>query len=1088
MDKEVVFYVFSHSQQGWFKENLPLPFIFNQRDLTQPPVPSPLPPSFHSPKRPSFLFFCLGFLTFFFVACSGTSSDKTNSTSNTTDRDTEQECSIQNGEGKKTRSVTEGEEPEAWDNIECVVVTCNEGYTQEQGACHKAGLACPKEDLAKINAYATAGTKPYEKSTGAYGDCAITECQDTHTFYKGTGAEQGACYETTVPCADTGTVADRDTLTRLNANAAQKTYKTSTGDYGDCVPTSSGCKADYTFHNDACYETTVACTDSAILTRIHAKAAEKTYSTSLGDYGDCAPTTFRGCEDDYIFDEGACHEHDRTCSSQELRDLHAATGVKNYQPATNGYTGNCNVRTCINGYVEYYPDRGGSLRCRPPLENKYTDSSGGERNCNTTLAIAHVLKLGGEAVPVTDDNSCPFTCVVGSIKNSQGNRTCDLPSKGNYFNAQGSEQPCTGLPNHASGWANPTEPLASDSCPFTCSSDYTEDLKSRTCNLPPPGYYTDTQGDKQPCTGLLNHARWADPTQPVRSASSCPWECVAGSKKDLNNPVCNFPSAGKYFDAQGSEQDCSGKPSPATWLDPTGPVAFAGGCSFTCPSDLSGYAKKDSQGSTCGLPSAGHYTDAQGNEQPCRLPNHAAHWANPTQPVSSASSCPFTCVAGSKKDTNNPVCNLPSAGKYFNVQGSEKNCSGLPHQATWATPTLPMTSADQCPFTCNTNGHVPDGRTCVPLSQKEVRVVVAGLTHTCAILGNDKVKCWGGNESGQLGLGHDNNRNTPQEVSLGGSAQFLTAGGVHTCAILSDRKVKCWGDNVRGQLGLGNGKVDDYYDTPQEVSLGGSARFLTAGVLHTCAILSNGKVKCWGKNSNGQLGLGDGKVAGHYNTPQEVSLGGSAQFLTAGANYTCAILSNGKVKCWGDNTYGQLGLGHEDERNTPQEVSLGAEVTAKFLTAGSDHTCAMLSNGKVKCWGDNSSGQLGLGDEKERKKPELVKLGGNAQSLAAGGSYTCAILSNGKAKCWGANSQGQLGLGHDDKRNTPQEVNLGTNLTAKFLAAGEDHNCAILSHNSKLKCWGYDDVGELGLGFDDDGRGDNSGEMDDNLPYVTLLP
>ena len=91
------------------------PFLFNQRDLTQPPVQSPLRPSFHSPKRPAFLFFCLGIVTFFFVACSGTSSDKTNSTSNTTDRDTEQECSIQNGEGKKTRSVTEGEEPEAWD-------------------------------------------------------------------------------------------------------------------------------------------------------------------------------------------------------------------------------------------------------------------------------------------------------------------------------------------------------------------------------------------------------------------------------------------------------------------------------------------------------------------------------------------------------------------------------------------------------------------------------------------------------------------------------------------------------------------------------------------------------------------------------------------------------------------------------------------------------------------------------------------------------------------------------------------------------------------------------------------------------------
>ena len=207
---------------------------------------------------------------------------------------------------------------------------------------------------------------------------------------------------------------------------------------------------------------------------------------------------------------------------------------------------------------------------------------------------------------------------------------------------------------------------------------------------------------------------------------------------------------------------------------------------------------------------------------------------------------------------------------------------------------------------------------------------------------------------------------------------LLRVSGSHSCAILDSGKVKCWGENPYGQLGLGDKKSRG--DKPNQmgtslmyVGIESTVVQLRLGSFHTCAQLDNGKVKCWGYNHYGQLGYGDIKHRGDDsnemgdNLPY-VDVGGTVVQIELGQSHTCALLDNGKVKCWGNSFYGQLGYGDKNNKgdnsnemgdNLPY-VDVGGTVVQ--LELGYEHTCALLDNGKVKCWGHNNFGQLGVGD------------------------------------------------------------------------------------------------------------------------------
>ena len=368
-----------------------------------------------------------------------------------------------------------------------------------------------------------------------------------------------------------------------------------------------------------------------------------------------------------------------------------------------------------------------------------------------------------------------------------------------------------------------------------------------------------------------------------------------------------------------------------------------------------------------------------------------------------------------------------------------------------------------------------------------------------------------------------NEMNSQYETSSGfttaSSASSVTAISSHTCVVLNNASVKCWGLNDEGQLGIDN--TTNMGDNSSEMAAltsinlgtGRTATAIAGGTYYSCALLDNASVKCWGRNDAGQLGIDNttdmGDDSGEMAVLPTVNLGTgrTATAIAAGGYHNCALLDNASVKCWGANNKGQLGIdnGTNMGDNTGDmailpTVNLGTGRTATAIAAGFYHSCALLDNASVKCWGANNKGQLGIdnttdmGDDSGEMAvlPSIdLGTGRTATAIAAGrGHHTCAVLDNASVKCWGYNNKGQLGIdnGTNMGDNTGDmavlpTVNLGTGRTATAIAVGVYHSCALLD-NASVKCWGYNLYGQLGIG-NNDRMGDHSGEMAD-LPSINL--
>jgi alpha-tubulin suppressor-like RCC1 family protein len=334
-----------------------------------------------------------------------------------------------------------------------------------------------------------------------------------------------------------------------------------------------------------------------------------------------------------------------------------------------------------------------------------------------------------------------------------------------------------------------------------------------------------------------------------------------------------------------------------------------------------------------------------------------------------------------------------------------------------------------------------------------VAEVALGERHTCARLTTGKVKCWGSGGDGQLGLDSQDKRgdgpnemgDTLPEVNLGAgrTAVQIVAGASHTCARLDNGQLKCWGRNNTGQLGLGDtqfrGEQPGQMAALPAVDLGTgrTAVEIGAGNTYTCARLDNGQVKCWGANGEGELGNGLGTASvgfkagqmGDNLTAVNLGTGRTASGLSVGFFHACAKLDNGQLKCWGSNSAGQLGQGDIMNRGTtPAQmgdnlaaINLGTGRTVKSISVGQEFNCAQLDNDALKCWGNSFYGQLGygntqkLGDAQNEMGDNLMAVdlgaGRTAKVLGVGSEHVCALLDNGKVKCWGANISAQLGNG-----------------------------------------------------------------------------
>jgi alpha-tubulin suppressor-like RCC1 family protein len=315
----------------------------------------------------------------------------------------------------------------------------------------------------------------------------------------------------------------------------------------------------------------------------------------------------------------------------------------------------------------------------------------------------------------------------------------------------------------------------------------------------------------------------------------------------------------------------------------------------------------------------------------------------------------------------------------------------------------------------------------------------AGGFISCARLTTGGLRCWGDGLYGQNGymlpnfLDNDAGDNeTPAslgDVVVGGPVRAVSAGAIHVCALLDTGNVRCWGENSAGQLGyLHTNHIGDN-ETPAsagDITLGGTAKQITVGQYFTCALMDSNNVRCWGIGTEGQLGYANVNTVGDNETPSsvgDVNVGGLVQQVAAGKTHTCALLTTGAVRCWGTGAAGQLGYGNTTvigDNEAPAaagDVNVGGIVTQ--IAAGYDHTCALLNTGAVRCWGLNTSGQLGygnmtnIGDTETPASAGDVPVGGVVRQISAGESHTCASMADGGGlRCWGGNDSGRLGYGN----------------------------------------------------------------------------
>ena len=337
------------------------------------------------------------------------------------------------------------------------------------------------------------------------------------------------------------------------------------------------------------------------------------------------------------------------------------------------------------------------------------------------------------------------------------------------------------------------------------------------------------------------------------------------------------------------------------------------------------------------------------------------------------------------------------------------------------------------------------------------KAVTAGFVGSCALTTKGAVKCWGYNGEGELGNGTTVDSPVPVAVSgLGKNVKAIASGTYFSCALTTKGAVKCWGSNNYGQLG---DNTTTNALTPVAVyGLGKGIKAISAGNFFACALTTKGAVKCWGANTYGQLG--NGATTGSAKPVAVSGLGKGVKALTGGGYHACALTTKGAPKCWGYNGEGELGNNTKVNSAVPVAVySLSKGI--KALSAGSYSTCGLTTKNTVKCWGYNGDGELGDGTTTSSLKPvATVGLGKKVKAIAFGDIHGCAVNTSGLAKCWGYNGYGALGDNTTTSSSTPVEVyNPGGKI--KAVAAGGYHSCALTT-KGVITCWGFNAYGQLG--------------------------
>ncbi len=341
--------------------------------------------------------------------------------------------------------------------------------------------------------------------------------------------------------------------------------------------------------------------------------------------------------------------------------------------------------------------------------------------------------------------------------------------------------------------------------------------------------------------------------------------------------------------------------------------------------------------------------------------------------------------------------------------------------------------------------------------------VSAGGTLTCILRAGDGVDCWGYNLDGELGNGTMRSSKTPVAVSGLSGAIAVSSGYKHACALFEAGTISCWGNNHAGELGNGT-----LANSATPVAVGGLGGVIanSSGAAHNCAVISGGNLYCWGDNEVGELGLGTLNRGAPYgiSSPVQVETATNVVGVSAGFLNTCVLISGGSIDCWGYNRDGQVGDGtvnHVRPYAAPSPARVSGITDAVSISAGYFHTCALITDGTVTCWGYIVASDFAPTPLLDSALPQRVPDITNAKAISAGGFHTCALIVDGTVKCWGADQFGQLGDGKLQDSAKPVTV-IGIK-HAVSISSGVLHTCAILTGGT-VECWGDNGEGELGTG------------------------
>lgn len=377
----------------------------------------------------------------------------------------------------------------------------------------------------------------------------------------------------------------------------------------------------------------------------------------------------------------------------------------------------------------------------------------------------------------------------------------------------------------------------------------------------------------------------------------------------------------------------------------------------------------------------------------------------------------------------------------------------------------------------NTYGQLGNGtlvRTAVPVQVGTLTSwtsVGPGTTHTCAIRTDQSAWCWGDNSVGQLGTGNQRSSLVPVRASLNGFQDWveIVAGDSFTCARHSannSNTVACWGSNDGARLGMAS---DGSVSSPVPVSGGQHWLEVSAGVKSACGISDSNVLFCWGDNTSGQLGNNstDAQQSPALAIPTSTRVVWS--HVAVGRDHACGVSQDGQLWCWGDNTFGQLGIPTATAARLLQPTPVSASTKWTGVASGAFHSCGLQLNtvtggNDLYCWGRNDSGQVGNGTQ-TNADISLIGAGTSWSFIAAGDAHTCARDAAGGLACWGANTFGQVGNNTNNVALTPQTILVAGILGWTNIFLGTGMSCGVTSGaNADLYCWGLNNIGQLGVG------------------------